>query len=57
MERKLYPCKECGAKVPVRSKGLCPPCRDAEEGAGRGNYAYSKESHKEIIQSGYRKKR
>jgi len=30
MERKLYPCKECGAKVPVRSKGLCPPCRELQ---------------------------
>jgi len=30
MERKLYPCKECGAKVPVRSKGLCPPCREMQ---------------------------
>lgn len=30
MERKLYPCKECGAKVPIRSKGLCPPCREMQ---------------------------
>ena len=30
MERKLYPCKECGAKVPIRSKGLCPPCREIQ---------------------------
>lgn len=27
MERKLYPCKECGKKVPIRSKGLCNSCR------------------------------
>ncbi len=24
---KLYPCKECGKLVPIRSKGLCPSCR------------------------------
>ena len=30
MERKLYPCKECGTMVPVRSKGLCPPCREMQ---------------------------
>jgi len=30
VERKLYPCKECGAKVPIRSKGLCPPCREVQ---------------------------
>ena len=27
MESKLYPCKECGTKVKIRSKGLCPSCR------------------------------
>lgn len=24
---KLYPCKECGSMVKIRSKGLCPKCR------------------------------
>lgn len=27
---KLYPCKECGREVPIRSKGLCPSCREAQ---------------------------
>lgn len=27
---KLYPCKKCGIKVPIRSKGLCPKCRYEE---------------------------
>lgn len=27
---KLYPCKECGREVPVRSKGLCPICREKQ---------------------------
>ena len=27
MDKKLYPCKKCGTKVPIRSKGLCGICR------------------------------
>lgn len=27
---KLYPCNSCGAKVPIRSKGLCPKCREEQ---------------------------
>ena len=27
---KLYPCKKCGRKVPIRSKGMCPSCREAD---------------------------
>lgn len=27
---KLYPCKNCGTKVRIRSKGLCPACREAQ---------------------------
>ena len=27
---KLYPCKECGKEVPIRSKGLCPVCREKQ---------------------------
>lgn len=30
MERKLYPCNNCGRKVPIRSKGLCGLCRNKE---------------------------
>ena len=30
---KLYSCKKCGTKVPIRSKGLCPKCREAERTA------------------------
>ena len=30
MVNKLYPCKKCGTKVPIRSKGLCPKCRELE---------------------------
>ena len=30
MANKLYPCKKCGTKVPIRSKGLCPKCREEE---------------------------
>ena len=29
---KLYPCEKCGRMVPVRSKGLCPSCRQKEKG-------------------------
>lgn len=32
MERKLYPCKQCGTKVKIRSKGLCPYCRQQQKG-------------------------
>lgn len=31
MNRKLYPCKECGREVPIRSKGLCPSCRQKQK--------------------------
>lgn len=27
MTKKLYPCKECGRKVQIRSKGMCSTCR------------------------------
>lgn len=30
MESKLYPCIECGVKVPIRSKGKCNSCRFKE---------------------------
>ena len=30
IERKKYPCKQCGASVFIRSKGLCPLCRSKE---------------------------
>ena len=30
MKRRLYACDRCGTKVPVRSKGLCPRCREQE---------------------------
>ena len=30
MKPKLYPCKECGKLVPIRSKGLCPACRQKQ---------------------------
>lgn len=30
MERKLYPCNNCGRKVQIRSKGLCPSCRQRD---------------------------
>ncbi|MCA9748542.1 MAG: hypothetical protein KC414_05510 [Romboutsia sp.] len=30
MQPKLYPCNNCGKKVPIRSKGLCPMCRDVQ---------------------------
>jgi hypothetical protein len=26
----LYKCKECGRLVPIRSKGLCPACRETQ---------------------------
>ncbi len=28
--QKLYPCKECGKEVKIRSKGLCPLCRSKQ---------------------------
>ena len=28
---KFYPCEKCGRIVPVRSKGLCPSCRQKEK--------------------------
>lgn len=27
MAKKLYPCKQCGKEVSIRSKGLCKTCR------------------------------
>ncbi len=27
---KLYPCEKCGTEVPIRSKGLCPMCRERQ---------------------------
>jgi hypothetical protein len=30
MEKKLYKCKNCGKEVPIRSKGLCPLCRQKQ---------------------------
>lgn len=30
MKNKLFSCKNCGKKVPIRSKGLCPACREQQ---------------------------
>lgn len=36
MEKKLYPCSECGRMVPIRSKGLCPSCRNRQHPLKKG---------------------
>ena len=40
MERKLYPCGECGREVPIRSKGKCPLCRAKEMGVDKPKKTY-----------------
>lgn len=42
---KLYPCKKCGTEVPIRSKGLCPMCRENQRRENGEETAMSKKSH------------
>lgn len=46
-KNKLYPCKECGTKVPIRSKGLCGFCRNQQR-ISNGSLTIKKYSIKPI---------
>jgi hypothetical protein len=46
MKNKLYPCKECGTKVKIRSKGLCPYCRSRQKGTLVSRYYLSQQTAK-----------
>ncbi len=53
---KLYPCKNCGKLVPIRSKGLCPSCRYLQRKAEGTLPDYSKpkppkKKDKKVIQA------
>ena len=56
MKQKLYPCDSCGKKVPIRSKGLCPSCREQQRVNNGTSTMLSKKSHIPKITDKTRKK-
>lgn len=46
MKSKLYPCKQCGTEVKIRSKGLCPFCRNLQKGTLVKRYIAKRQSTK-----------
>lgn len=57
---KLYPCKECGTKVPIRSKGLCPACRNKQKQSEENTFVYRKKinpiSNKKRVEKSLKRK-
>lgn len=52
----MYPCKECGRKVPIRSKGLCPSCRERQRRADGEETMHSKNHSIRAISNERKKK-